>query len=436
MEYSEPLYEDRDTTGSCGDKEPVMQPDQVEGTNGVSSRYCPDEVHQEIIPGSHDTTSGSVLGPVGQPNLREVDSVLSSKGRTDKIREYNTDGSHATTHGSGLGLIRQPTLRKDESTEITQSSQAAIIQGSGLGCVEQSICHEDEISSQVENGVSNANEESTAVPNIKPMQIPEFDPQKNYATMPKWMSYDPSKVDGHAKYICIVCNKPVGNDQERVEEHAKGKKHIHYMKNRGNLCYQTYEFVATSLKEEYNLELCMFTKENNHMLSAALRSMTECKDSIISVGFASKNGFILCLCFVWNGICMNIDRTILDNRQIMNKVVELKKIFESACTVGGKNMWELILLLFRRYGIRCQDVADVDQRSIDHAGVDVPRCNSKLHQQVAIDAAESYEFLESVELKLLNVSKIPARVLHHLYRQNLDMYAVYREIREANLEVA
>ena len=81
MEYSEPLYEDRDTTGSCGDKEPVMQPDQVEGTNGVSSRYCPDEVHQEIIPGSHDTTSGSALGPVGQPNLREDDSVLYSKVR-------------------------------------------------------------------------------------------------------------------------------------------------------------------------------------------------------------------------------------------------------------------------------------------------------------------------------------------------------------------
>ena len=89
-------------------------------------------------------------------------------------------------------------------------------------------------------------------------------------------------------------------------------------------------------------------------------------------------------------------------------------------------MWELMLLLFHRYGIRCQDVADLDQHSIDHAGVDVPRCNSKLHQQVAIDAAESYELLKFVELKLLDVSKTPERVLDHLCRQNLDMYARFR----------
>ena len=98
-------------------------------------------------------------------------------------------------------------------------------------------------------------------------------------------------------------------------------------------------------------------------------------------------------------------------------------------------LWELMLVLYHRYGIRCQDVADLDQRSIDHAGVDVPRCNSKLHQQVAIDAAESYELLESAELKLLNVYKTPASVLDHLCTLNLDMYAVYREVREKNLEV-
>ena len=267
MNYSEPLYEDRNTTGSCGDKEPVLQPGQVEGTIGVSSRDCADEVHQDIIRGSHATTSGSVLGPVGQPIIKPSHAAIiegsglgcfeqpirkkeSSKDCPDEIREYNTDGSHATTHGSGLGLVRQPTLRKYESTEITEASQAAIIRGSGSGCVEQTICHEDEISSsQVERRVSKVNEESTAVPDLKATHIPEFDPQKNYVTMPKWMRYDPSKVDGLAKYICIVCNRPVGNDQQRVEEHAKGRKHVHNMKNRGNLCYKTCEFLATFIKK-------------------------------------------------------------------------------------------------------------------------------------------------------------------------------------------
>ena len=74
------------------------------------------------------------------------------------------------------------------------------------------------------------------------------------------------------------------------------------------------------------------------MLSVALRSMTVCKDSIISVGFASENGYILCLCLVWNGISLNIDRTILEYPDIMSEVVELKEVFEGACTVGGRNI--------------------------------------------------------------------------------------------------
>ena len=80
MSSSERLYEYRDRTGSCGDKEPVMQPGQVEGSIGLSSRECPDEAHQYIIRGSHATTSGSIVEPVGQQNLREVDSVPSLKG--------------------------------------------------------------------------------------------------------------------------------------------------------------------------------------------------------------------------------------------------------------------------------------------------------------------------------------------------------------------
>ena len=180
MNYSEPLYEDRDRTGSCRDKEPVMQPGQVEGTIGVCSRDCRDEVHQEIIRGSHATTSGSVLGPVGQPNLREVDSVQSSKGRNNEdtamiepshaafivgsglgcveqpirkeessrdcaveIHEGNTLGSHATSFGSSLELFGQRSLREDESTAITKPSHAAIIEGSGLGCFEQPIRKEE-----------------------------------------------------------------------------------------------------------------------------------------------------------------------------------------------------------------------------------------------------------------------------------------------------
>ena len=65
---------------------PETQAEQVEETIGVSARDCPDEFHRDNICGSHDITSGNVLGPVGQPILREDESVLSSKDRTDDSR--------------------------------------------------------------------------------------------------------------------------------------------------------------------------------------------------------------------------------------------------------------------------------------------------------------------------------------------------------------
>ena len=36
------------------------------------------------------------------------------------------------------------------------------------------------------------------------VDIPEFDPNNNFAVMPNWMRYDP-KLHGPKRYSCIVC---------------------------------------------------------------------------------------------------------------------------------------------------------------------------------------------------------------------------------------
>ena len=235
--------------------------------------------------------------------------------------------------------------------------------------------------------------------------------------------------------MCIVCDRPVGNHEDRIEEHVRGKKHIHYMRLNVNLCYQTYNSLVTLVKDIYNLELRVHTKQNMHILPVTLRGINVVDDPIISVAFLVENGCLNCLSLVWNGICINFDRTILEDHNNVTMVVELKKVFEGPCKVGGRNMWELMLVLFHQYGIRCQGVADLDYGSIVHAGVDVPRCNSKIHLQVAKDAADSYELVESFESKLLSFGTTPTPVLRHLCEYNLHMYAIYREIRETTLEV-
>ena len=165
MTSPERLYEYGDRTGSSGDKkEAVMQPGEVGGTFGFSSREGPDEDLQYLNRGSHDCTSGMVLSPVGQHNLREVDSVQASNDPCN-----NVNG------------VTEPPQREDRTTAIA------------------------------------------VVTDIKATHIPEFDPEKNYITMPKWMEYDPSKVDKHARYICIVCNVQLEMINKELSSMLRGK---------------------------------------------------------------------------------------------------------------------------------------------------------------------------------------------------------------------
>ena len=71
-----------------------MQPGQVVGSIGLSSREGPDEAHQYIIRGSHATAYGSIVGPVGQPDLRDAESVPSLKG-PNKEDTGMSEPSHA-----------------------------------------------------------------------------------------------------------------------------------------------------------------------------------------------------------------------------------------------------------------------------------------------------------------------------------------------------
>ena len=58
-------------------------------------------------------------------------------------------------------------------------------------------------------------------------------------------------------------------------------------------------------------------------------------------------------------------------------MAEFREIFEGSCTVGGGNMWELMLVLYHSYGIICNAVADMDEFKTEDAGEELSLSNPK-----------------------------------------------------------
>ena len=384
-----------------------------------SDSHSGSDVHDDTNHLAHATALGSGLCVVDQPQSPKSGEVFGSgscpleqpsvQGIKASISSTDCNGAQSAEKSSHQA---RDTLTVSGVSDDTSHLALATASGSGLCLVVQPKLEKKRC-----------------------MHIPEFDPKKNFLEMPIWLRYDPTKRDGFAQYTCIVCDRPVGNRKQRIEEHARGRKHIHNMRLKVNLCYQTYDSLVTFVKERYKLESHMFTNQNIPMLAATLREMNVVNDRIVSVGFVVENGCVLCLSLVSNGISINIDRTIWKDHKIVKNVVGLKELFEGPRKLGGRNIWELMLVLFHQYGIRCEGMADLQEGSIDHAGVDVPWCNSTIHLEVVQEAAESYELINSTDLKLLNFGKTPSRVLHHICEYNFYLYSVYREICETTMEV-
>ena len=267
------------------------------------------------------------------------------------------------------------------------------------------------------------------------VHIPEFDPQRKNKEMPNWMRFDPSVKDGAKKYRCIICDVRLGSTTQHAKEHESGKKHKNKLYKQSYRLHETVLNLTTLVRQRFDLDLRMITSENISMMPVLMRSMALTKGDIVSVGFVIEDGHIRCLCLVTKTLCVNIDRTVLVEADKLRCMNEFKEVFEGECVIGGIQLWELVLVLYHRYGIRCRSSVDVDNGSGYGAGVDLPLDNYKVHTQVALEAAGCYDLIDGSEKKLRDFHKTPDIVLDHICTLNLHMYGMYREVRRTNLEV-
>ena len=265
------------------------------------------------------------------------------------------------------------------------------------------------------------------------VDIPELDPQNDYCVLPHGMFYDVTQRDDNDKYRCILCQCQV--PPKDYPQHCTGKKHRRKDSYIGSRVHDSVNSLQTLLSDSYKRELQLFTSQNISKMPKGLQSLITCGDNAISAGFVIDNGYLVCLSLVTKKVCLNIDRTILRQANIMRNMVEFRKVFEGSCIVGGGNMWELMLVLHHHYGILSNAVADIHEFGTDDSGEEITLSNPKLHFDCATQAVECYDVVDASKTKLLSLQTIPALMLRHISDLNMKMYGIYREVRETYLQV-
>ena len=178
----------------------------------------------------------------------------------------------------------------------------------------------------------------------------------------------------------------------------------------------------------------MFTQNNITALQGALQGLASHEGIVVSVSFIVQDGEILCLSLATSTVCINIDRTILKEADILKGISSFKDLFESSTILFGGDMWELALLLYHWYGIICNAYRDVDAFSIQYAGDDIPITNFKLHRKVSMKAIQCFEEMQTTNTRLLTISKLPNVVLSHISKLNMKLYNFYREVRDEEID--
>ena len=265
-----------------------------------------------------------------------------------------------------------------------------------------------------------------------PVYIPELDPVNDFRKLPSWMRYDPTNKVTVERYRCIFCKCVVPRCD--AEEHANGKKHIKMSYKFASRSLASFNSLATLLNT-YKRQLRLFSSDNRARMAESLQSLMTSEDQAISVGFVIDYGHLACLSLVTKNVCLNIDRTILSQADIIRKMVVFREIFESSCTVGGGNMWELMMVLYHCYGIRCNAVADMDAFATEDAGEELSLSNAKVHKDAATKAVECYDSVIACKTNLLSIKSISIPMLKHICLLNMQMYSIYAETRKTILEV-
>ena len=410
----------------------VMYPGTPTTSSDESTRGCNAETSERgfgMTP-PRETLTQSVSGQTTAHNVSDEVQAITMPLAGDSIMQELQEVRPSTANvGSTLRMYPgTPTTNFDETTRgcNAETSNRCFGMTSLRETLTQSVSGQTTI-------VPPSTPPSTAA--YQTVDIPEFDPVRENKEMPSWMRYIPSSQDGAKKHRCIICKTFVGSEPESAKTHESGKKHKKNLKEMSYRLHETVQNLTTLVRQRFDLELRMFTNKNISMMPGVLSSMSLTNDDIVSFGYLIEDGHIRCLCLVTKTLCVNIDRTILVQEDKLRRMVEFKKLFEGQCIIGVSNLWELVLVLFHRYGIRIRTSVDVDDGSGNGVGVDLPLENYKLHTQVALEAVKCYDLIDARETKLRNYHLIPDRVLQHLCTLNMHLYGVYHEVRSTNYDV-
>ena len=272
-----------------------------------------------------------------------------------------------------------------------------------------------------------------ALPHKDIVDIPEFDPNNNNSILPNWMRYDPDR-EGPKRYYCIVCECEVSVKQSLI--HVDGKRHTSNLHTKGHLCHESITRLTTLLRSTYDRDLRMLTITNISTISDVIHLLHDADDSFISVASFIADARIMCLSLVTATICINIDRTVFQQTDMLKNCQPLKELFEGSTRVMGGDVWELALVLYHTYSIKLNAYVDVEDFGRDDAGVELPLLNSDLHQHVSLRAIDSYNANHASQAKELSIKNIPNSVVSHISRLNVDMYAKYREAKKTEISVS
>ena len=404
------------------------------------------EVVQEELPRDQDTQRFHAsafqhvasVGPVERTILQVQQEVPSSdvqpsgevvQEELPRKRNESSDKDTQWFHASAFQHVASVEPVEQSILEVKQEIASKNVQEKVAGALisgEAAAQDKDEVQGILENPASdNAR--------YVPVEIPEMDPENDFCSLPIWMLYDPSKKVIAHRYTCRYCICVVPRSD--AEEHATGKKHRKMCVKFASRSHASYDSLSTHMDNNYGREFQLFTNENLLRMAECLQSLTLTEGNPISVGFTIDFGHLVCLSLVTKTICLNIDRTILIQADILRSMVEFREIFEGSCIVGGGNMWELMLVLYHRYGIRSNAVADLDDFATDDAGTEVSLSNSKLHHESATRAVQCYACVNVSKTKLLTILLTNEKMLKHVCLLNEQMYSIYREVRENHLMV-
>ena len=98
------------------------------------------------------------------------------------------------------------------------------------------------------------------------------------------------------------------------------------MDTKGHLCHESILTLTTLLRSTYNRDLRMLTITNISTMSDVIHLLLDADDSFISVASFIADARIMCLSLVTATTCINIDRTVFQETDMLKNCKPLKQL--------------------------------------------------------------------------------------------------------------